>query len=62
MQMRVCPKDVGQLSNAYDNSVLVSNQSLVKDTVVQFIFKNIFIFDFGFLFLKRENKIPGTHT
>jgi hypothetical protein len=60
--MRVGPKDAGQLPNAYDNSDLVSNQGLVKNTVVQFIYKDIFIFGFEFLFLKRENQIPRTIT
>jgi hypothetical protein len=49
MQMRADPKYAGQLPIAYDNSDLVSNQGLVKNTVVQFILKNIFIFDFGFI-------------
>jgi hypothetical protein len=60
MRMQVGPKDAGQLSNAYDNLDLVSNQGLIKNTAIQFIFKHIFSFDFGFLFLKRENQITGT--
>jgi hypothetical protein len=60
--MQVGPKDTDQLSDAYNNSDLASNQGLDKNIAVQFIFKNIFIFDFGYLFLKRENQIPRTRT
>jgi hypothetical protein len=60
--MQVGPKDTDQLSDAYNNSDLASNQGLDKNIAVQFIFKNIFIFYFGYLFLKRENQIPRTRT
>jgi hypothetical protein len=36
--MRVGPKNTDQLPYAYDNSDLVSNQILVKNTAVQFEF------------------------
>jgi hypothetical protein len=54
MQMRVSPKNAGQVLNAYDNSNLVSNQVCSENTAVQIYFKNIFYFQFGFLILKKE--------
>jgi hypothetical protein len=62
MQMRVGPKNTSQAPNAYDSSNLVSNQFWSENTAAQIYFKNIFNFQFEFLFLKKEKQIPGNRT
>jgi hypothetical protein len=56
MWMRVGPKNVGQIPNAYDSSNLVSNQFWSENTAVQIYFKNSFIFGLGSYFWRKKIK------
>jgi hypothetical protein len=49
-RMRVGPKNVGQVLNAYDSSNLVSNQFWSENIAVQIYFQNSFIFNLGSYF------------
>jgi hypothetical protein len=60
MRMRVGPKNVGQVPNAYDRSNLVSNQFWSENTAVQIYFKNNFIFGLGSYFWRKEIKSQET--
>jgi hypothetical protein len=58
--MRVGPKNVGQVPNAYDSSNWVPNQFWSENTAVQIYFKNSFIFGLSSYFWRKKRKSQET--